>query len=133
MGDLDITSFRGKEAVLFGIHEVIYTYCGGNNKMEEKIDQFLAITGADRNVAVGMLEACNGNIELAVEMHLDSGMGSAGAAGISGFSESSGGSTERPSSLPDIIQNSTGLESDSNSSTGLDSGKYVFVFYFATK
>lgn len=93
--------------------------------MEDKIDQFVAITGADRNVAVGMLEACNGNIDLAVEMHLDSGMGSTGASALSDFSKSSSTSVDRPSTLPDIVQNSTGLDSDSSSSTGFEGRKYV--------
>ena len=92
--------------------------------MEEKVDQFIAITGAERNVAVGMLEACNGNIELAVEMHLDSGMESVNPTGPSSFSESTSTSTGRPNTLPDIVQNSTGMVSDGSSSTGFDSEKY---------
>ena len=119
-----------REAGDCDVHEAVGTSCGGKNKMEDKIEQFIAITGADRNVAVGMLEACNENIELAVEMHLDSGMGSSIAAGISSFSENSiTTSTNRPNTLPDILQNSTGIESDSSSSTGFEAGKYVkFLF-----
>ena len=94
------------------------------------MEQFIAITGAERAVAVGMLEACNGNIELAVEMHLDSGMESIGASGSSTFSESPSTSTVRPNNLPDIVQNSTGTLSNSSSSTGFEGEKYVLLSHF---
>ncbi|XP_021341953.1 UBX domain-containing protein 7-like isoform X2 [Mizuhopecten yessoensis] len=38
-----------------------------------EVEQFCSITGADENVAERMLEACNGNIQLAIEMHMDGG------------------------------------------------------------
>ncbi|XP_069142543.1 UBX domain-containing protein 7-like [Argopecten irradians] len=38
-----------------------------------EVEQFCSITGADENVAEQMLEACNGNIQLAIEMHMDGG------------------------------------------------------------
>lgn len=38
-----------------------------------EVEQFCSITGADENVAGQMLEACNGNIQLAIEMHMDGG------------------------------------------------------------
>ena len=95
--------------------------------MDEKIEQFIAITGAEHSVAVGMLEACNGNIELAVEMHLDSGMESVDSTGTSTFSESSNASTRQPTSLPDIIQDSAGILSDNSSSTGFEVEKYVVL------
>ncbi|GFS21056.1 UBX domain-containing protein 7-like [Elysia marginata] len=40
---------------------------------EQTIEQFIAVTGADRSVAVNLLEACAGNLDLAVGMHMDSG------------------------------------------------------------
>ena len=33
---------------------------------DESVDQFCAITGADRDLAVRMLEACGGSLEMAV-------------------------------------------------------------------
>lgn len=39
------------------------------------IKQFMTVTGASRDVAKSMLEACNGNVELAISMHLDGGDG----------------------------------------------------------
>jgi len=41
--------------------------------MKALVDQFTAITGADKEVAVRMLEACDGNLEVAINMHVDSG------------------------------------------------------------
>ena len=40
------------------------------------VDQFVSVTGASKRVARSMLEACNGNLEMAIEMHLDSCDGS---------------------------------------------------------
>ena len=91
--------------------------------MEDEIEQFIAITGADRQDAERILEACNGNIELAIEMHLDSGI--ATAAVPSSLIDS--GPTNRPNdssaTLPDVIQNTAGLESDSSSSVGFEGGR----------
>ncbi|XP_062575981.1 UBX domain-containing protein 7-like [Saccostrea cucullata] len=39
----------------------------------DKIEQFCSITGADQEVGRNLLEACNGNLELAIDMHMDSG------------------------------------------------------------
>ncbi|XP_068686398.1 UBX domain-containing protein 7-like [Montipora foliosa] len=36
------------------------------------VDQFVNVTGATKAIAKSLLEACNGNLEMAVEMHLDS-------------------------------------------------------------
>lgn len=36
------------------------------------VDQFVSVTGATKAIAKSLLEACNGNLEMAVEMHLDS-------------------------------------------------------------
>ncbi|XP_019922275.3 UBX domain-containing protein 7 isoform X2 [Magallana gigas] len=41
--------------------------------IREKIEQFCSITGADQEVGKNLLEACNGNLELAIDMHMDSG------------------------------------------------------------
>ena len=45
--------------------------------MDTNISQFVAITGATSDVAKRLLEACGGNLDLAINMHLESG-GSAG-------------------------------------------------------
>ena len=39
----------------------------------EKLEQFISVTGAPRDVARGLLEACGGNLDLAINMHLESG------------------------------------------------------------
>lgn len=39
--------------------------------MKTSIEQFCAITGASNDVAIRMLEACNGNLEVAINMHVD--------------------------------------------------------------
>ena len=50
--------------------------------MDGKVSQFVAITGATRDVAKRLLEACGGNLDLAINMHLES-------AGNAGSSEGS--------------------------------------------
>ena len=45
---------------------------------EEKlkhVEQFMSITGAGKDTAISMLEACSGNIQLAVDMYLESNDG----------------------------------------------------------
>ena len=36
------------------------------------VDQFVNVTGASKAIAKSLFEACNGNLEMVVEMHLDS-------------------------------------------------------------
>lgn len=36
------------------------------------VAQFVNVTGASKDIARSLLEACNGNLEMAIEMHLDS-------------------------------------------------------------
>lgn len=43
--------------------------------MDAKIQQFLAVTGSSEQVARSLLEACGGNLDLAVSMHLEGGEG----------------------------------------------------------
>jgi len=55
----------------------------------DQVDQLVSITGVDRDMATNLLEACGGNLEMAVDMHMeDQGGGgdgtSASAAGGSG-------------------------------------------------
>ena len=35
------------------------------------VSQFVNVTGASKDIARSLLEACNGNLEMAIEMHLD--------------------------------------------------------------
>ena len=89
--------------------------------MEDEIQQFVAITGSDREVAERMLEACNGNIELAIEMHLDTDMGQSAVQGMSDFNSSAAANNRpntRPTIPPDVLQDTGGMESDSSSSSG---------------
>lgn len=60
----------------------------------ELVDQFIAITGADKVLATNMLEACNCNLEMAINMHMENetGAGGSGAA-------ASGSSSAQPPSL----------------------------------
>ena len=37
----------------------------------EDLEQLVSITGVDRNVAENLLEACGGNLEMAVNMHME--------------------------------------------------------------
>ena len=41
--------------------------------MESKLEQFVAVTGAPHDVARGLLEACGWNLELAINMQIESG------------------------------------------------------------
>ena len=41
--------------------------------MDTKIEQFMSVTGASREVATSMLEACSGDVGLAISIHLESG------------------------------------------------------------
>ena len=52
--------------------------------MDGKINQFVAVTGASVEDARVLLEACCGNLDLAVNMHLEGGGG--GATGNPGSS-----------------------------------------------
>ena len=52
--------------------------------MDDTVSQFLAITGASSDVAKRLLEACGGNLDLAVNMHLESS-GDAGSSPTSGM------------------------------------------------
>ena len=46
----------------------------------QPVDDFCAITGvADRMLAENLLEACGGNLEMAVNMHMEDGGGGGGA------------------------------------------------------
>lgn len=41
--------------------------------MESKLEQFVTVTGAPHDVARGLLDACGGNLELAINMHIENG------------------------------------------------------------
>lgn len=41
--------------------------------MDASVSQFIAVTGASIEVAVRLVEACGGNLDLAISMHLESG------------------------------------------------------------
>ena len=38
---------------------------------EDQVDQLVSICGVDREVAANLLEACGGNMEMAVDMHME--------------------------------------------------------------
>ncbi len=50
--------------------------------MDDKVSQFVAITGASSDVAKRLLEACGGNLDLAVNMHLESGGSADSSSGM---------------------------------------------------
>ena len=75
--------------------------------MDSKVEQFVAITGSTHDVARSLLEACGGNLELAVNMHIEGG-GSAGSPGAGvGPGRSSG---EPPTANTDEILSPTSYE-----------------------
>ena len=41
--------------------------------MDANLSQFISITGASSEEAVRLLEVCGGNLDLAINMHLESG------------------------------------------------------------
>jgi len=51
------------------------------NVTQELIDQFCAITGSTSESAQNVIKACNGNLEMAINMHMEEVSGGAGAAG----------------------------------------------------
>lgn len=51
--------------------------------MDAKVQQFIAVTGSTHQVAVNMLEACAGDLDMAINMHLECG-GGGGASGDGG-------------------------------------------------
>lgn len=55
------------------------------------VSQFVNVTGASKDIARSLLEACNGNLEMAIEMHLDSCEAPASEA-TSSYSNSATGS-----------------------------------------
>ena len=58
---------------------------------DDPVDQLVAIIGVDRQVAANLLEACGGNLEMAVDMHMeDGGGGGAGAAASVGGDDEDG-------------------------------------------
>lgn len=46
---------------------------------DDPVEQLMAIIGVDRQVAANLLEACGGNLEMAVDMHMEDGGGGAAA------------------------------------------------------
>lgn len=57
------------------------------------VEQFVSVTGASKAIAKSLLEACNGNLEMAIEMHLDSCEGPESGATSSNSSATCTGST----------------------------------------
>lgn len=56
---------------------------------DEAIKQFCGVTGADEERAIGLLEACDWNLELAINMHVDTDDGRGNANRPSSFSTNS--------------------------------------------
>ena len=48
-----------------------------------QVDQLVAVTGVDRDLATNLLEACGGDLEMAVNMHMED-QGGGGGAGVGG-------------------------------------------------
>lgn len=76
---------------------------------DEAIKQFCGVTGADEERAMGLLEACDWNLELAINMHVDTDDGRGNANRPTSFSTNSaaGPSTSMSNSTsnnsPDVI------------------------------
>ena len=75
--------------------------------MDHKIQQFIAVTGSTSQVARNMLEACDGNLDMAINMHLECGGGETSA--------SVGGATARTSGVEQGVS-TAGLSSHDSSS-----------------
>ena len=58
--------------------------------MDEKIQQFIAVTGSTSQVARSMLEACAESLDMAINMHLECGGGENGVS-VGGASASTSG------------------------------------------
>jgi len=48
---------------------------------DEQIEQLVSIIGVEREIATNLLEACGGNLEMAVDMHMEDGGGGGGGVG----------------------------------------------------
>ena len=68
--------------------------------MEANISQFVAVTGASVDVARGLLEACSGNLDLAINMHLESRGGASSTPAVVG---ASGGPSGGARAVDDIL------------------------------
>jgi len=75
--------------------------------------QFIAVTGATQEVARNMLEACNMELDLAIGMYIDSGLGETSGAGPSGAGPSGSSGRSRP--RPGSSRGGSGNSSASNS------------------
>ncbi|XP_076448524.1 UBX domain-containing protein 7-like [Babylonia areolata] len=47
------------------------TNVGASDLSDDLVDQFCAVTGADREIGRQLLEICHGNLEMAIGMHMD--------------------------------------------------------------
>lgn len=57
--------------------------------MDKSIDQFVAVTGASVDDARNLLEACGGNLDLAINMHMErEGGGVTGSSNVGSQEES---------------------------------------------
>ena len=65
--------------------------------MDAKVAQFVSVAGASAEIARRLLEACGGNLDLAINMHLEgggaAGAGSAGATPMDNYDGGPGPST----------------------------------------
>ena len=81
--------------------------------MDAKVKQFVAVTGSTPQVARNMLEACAGNLDMAINMHLECGGGGGGAGGnvggASGAMYGAGGSV--PAAGPSSAATTEALDS----------------------
>lgn len=64
-------------------------------KWSPLIEEFVGVTGASRERAESMLEACNGNLGMAIEMHFDSCTSPAPVAGNSSDGASSSNNIDK--------------------------------------
>jgi len=72
------------------------------------IDEFVNVTGADRDRARSLLDATNGNLQMAIEMHFDSGgIDEGGDTNSTSLSDAVGPSVESSSSATNHPHSST--------------------------
>ena len=79
---------------------------------EEAVEQFRAITSADDNIARSLLSACAGNVEMAVNMHMEGiAVGGGGQDKVAG-SDSAAAKSTRPECSNSLAKTDGGEDED---------------------
>ena len=98
---------------------------------DQKIEEFVAITGGSKDLAKSLLAICNGNLEMAINMHMEGVDVGDATQETSDFSPPS--SSSQKISAPQSNSNSAaGPSSSTNAAlTNDDIGKLLLTFLMA--